>query len=216
MASSGRVIARAVRSSTDRTILAMLLLCVIPPMATLSHAQSEDRFGNIDPSGTWKNDSGALSLMLAGDALSFSYAAVFGASVHLCSGAGVAGLVERNIYHFVDAEGTIAFEITADSVFMRVVAGIPSFCGAYWPGECYSRAAFSPPRICGVTARRARFLVVMPSPPQERRGYVVAGNSVETVPTQHDDASAYVLARYRGTRATTAGLLRIRMLSCPD
>lgn len=175
-----------------------------------------DHFGNFDPSGVWRNDNGGLSLMLAGDALSFSYASTFGASAHLCSGAGVAGLVTSNVYHYVDEEGTIAFEVDADTVRMRPVDGVLSFCGAGWTGETYTRQGFSLPRRCTVTARRSRFLVVMPSPPTERRGYVVEGNTVEIVTAQHEDATSLLLARYRGKRSTTVGLLRARTLSCPD
>ena len=216
MASSGNGTARGMRSSACGALLAALLLCAIPFTASRAAAQSVDRFGTIDPSGEWRNETGALSLMLAGDALSFSYSAVFGASAHICDGAGVAGLVEGNIYHFVDAEGTIAFEITTDTVRMRVIDGIPSFCGAGWTGAVYLRANFHPPRRCTVTARRSRFHVVMRSPPHARTGYVVAGNILETAPAQHEDAASYVLARYRGKRATTAGLLRRRTLSCPE
>lgn len=181
-------------------------------LACVSHAQE---FNPIDPSGTWTNEQGTLSLLLTGDALSFSYSSVFGATAHLCSGAGVAGLEADNIYHFVDEQGTVAFEINRDSIRLRAFDGIPAFCGAGWQGETYTRAGFTAPRRCRVKAKRSRFRVVMPSPPWERKAYVVAGNVVDVVPAQHDGATRYVLARYRGKRAVTVGLLEKNTLACP-
>ncbi len=162
---------------------------------------------SIDPSGVWSNSHGTLSLLLTGDALSFSYASVFGETAHICNGAGVAGLVKSNVYHNVDEQGTVAFEIYGDRVRMLIVNGVPSFCGAGWAGESFTRSRFTAPRRVKVKAEKSRFYVVMPSPPWERKGYVIEGNVVEVVPVQHEDADQFVLARYRGKQAFSVGLL---------
>jgi hypothetical protein len=189
----------------DTAVFRLLPLWVIHLFLCFSSYAQESE--SIDPSGVWSNQESTLSLLLTGDALSFSYASVFGDPVHICSGAGVAGLETENVYHNVDEQGTIAFEISQDKVRMYVVDGIPSFCGSGWAGETFSRSRFIAPKQVKVKAKKSRFYVVMPSPPWERKGYVVAGNIVEFVPVQHEDAEQYVLARYRGKHAFSVGLL---------
>ena len=185
-------------------VLRLLLLIALQScIASGIHAQEAE---TIDPSGVWSNHEGTLSLMLSGDALSFSYFSVFG-NAHICSGAGVAGLETENNYYHVDDQGTIAFVISEDNVRMYVVSGIPSFCGSGWAGETFECDGFTALKFVKVKATKSRFYVVMPSPPWERRGYVVAGNVVEFVPVQHEDAEQYVLARYRGKHAVSVGLL---------
>ena len=115
----------------------ILSLCLVNP------AYSRE-VRTIDPSGQWQGLHGVLSLMLAGDTLSFSYSAVFGATAHLCDGVGVAGLVADGEYHYVDAQGTVAFSITTQGVKMRTVQGIASFCGANWPGDEFTRPGYKP------------------------------------------------------------------------
>ncbi|MFZ1728952.1 MAG: hypothetical protein WBQ23_04860 [Bacteroidota bacterium] len=194
-----------------RFVSRIILLCTIQFLLCFQ-VLSQDT-DTIDPSGVWSNHEGTLSLLLTGDALSFSYSSVFGEDAHICSGAGVAGLEGQNVYHNVDEQGTIAFEISNDKVRMYVVEGIPSFCGAGWMGATFNRNRFTPPKRVKVKANKSRFYVVMPSPPWERKGYVVAGNVVEVVPVNHDDAEQYVLARYRGKHAFSVGLLLKNTLS---
>jgi hypothetical protein len=187
---------------------ALLLLTAAPVLRA-------QEYRTIDPSGVWTNETGSLSLMLTGDALSFSYQSVFGETAHICDGAGVAGLESQGVYHHVDEQGTISFTISEREVRMSVVAGVPAFCGANWNGELFTRKGFKAATRCTVSAAKARLFQVMPSPPRERKGYLVAGNAVEVLPTQHGDAGAFVLVRYKGEKATTVGLLKRAMLKCP-
>lgn len=207
--------ARAYPRSLYRIIGACILSLIIFIFAVLSltsplHAQMDNA---IDPSGTWSNGRGTISLMLTGDALSFSWTSVFG-NAHICDGAGVAGLEKQNEYHFVDESGRIAFVITKDSLRLHCIEGSPSFCGAEWPGEIYTRAHFIAPIRCPVSAKRARFHAVMPSPPLERKGFVIKGNVVELVETVHEGAQPFLLARYKGKNATSVGLLQKKDLLC--
>lgn len=167
-----------------------------------------------DPSGVWRSPIGELSLLLAGDALSFSYSAVFGATAHICDGAGVAGLVTGNRYEVVDEQGTIAFVVGDREVRMETVTGIPSFCGANWPGDTLAREGSPGLATCRVTVARSHFHVVGTTPPERRRGYVIAGDRVEVVPLQHQGNEGWVLARFRGARGATVGLLREADLDC--
>jgi hypothetical protein len=171
-------------------------------------------FRTIDPSGQWKSLHGVLSLMLAGDALSFSYSAVFGATAHLCDGVGVAGLVKNGEYHYVDDHGTVAFLVDENGVRMRTVDGIASFCGAYWPGDDFSRDGYEPTTQCVVYESRAYFHVVMRSPPDRRKGFALKGDRVETVSTCFEGGDDWVFARFRGPNITTVGMLRRDALDC--
>jgi hypothetical protein len=170
--------------------------------------------GAVDPSGVWSSPIGELSLLLAGDALSFSYSAVFGATAHICDGAGVAGLVTGNRYEYVDEPGTIAILLSAREVRMETVTGVPSFCGANWPGDSLTREGSPALATCRVTAARSHFHVVGTAPPARRKGYVIAGDRVEVVPLQHHGNEGWVLARFRGSRGATVGLLREADLDC--
>jgi hypothetical protein len=162
----------------------------------------------LDPSGGWRSPLGVLSLMLGGDALSFSYSSVFHSAVHICDGAGVAGLVGSNEYHFVDEGGTVAFIVHPDRVEMRLVSGIASFCGAEWPGETFLREGYEPLTVCRVDIDKSHFHVVMPSPAEKRKGYVVRGDLLETTSCRHEGSAGFVLARFRGPKGTTVGLIR--------
>lgn len=172
----------------------------------------EDRIARldnaIDPSGSWQNAQGSLSLMLTGDALSFSYSSVFGPAAHICDGAGVAGLVGQGAYHHVDDQGTFAILVSEDGVRMDPVAGIASLCGAEWPGERFDRSGFAPVEDFRVITPVAHFHVVMPAPPIIRQAYVVQGDVVQAVPTRHEQAGDYVLGRFIGPKATTVGLIK--------
>jgi len=167
-----------------------------------------------DPSGRWTSETGELTLVLAGDALSFTYTAVFGPSAHICDGAGVAGLVTGGRYEHVDEQGTIAFLISAAGVRMETADGIISFCGADWPGDTFNRDKFQPLAPCRVTAEKAFFHIVGPLPPERRRGFVIRGDAVAVAPALHAGGE-WVLARFTGARGTTAGLLRKQDLACP-
>ena len=97
---------------------------------------------------------------------------------------------------------------------METVAGIPSFCGANWPGDTLVREGAAALRTCRVTAARSHFHVVGTTPPERRKGYVIAGDRVEVVPLQHQGNEGWVLARFRGSRGATVGLLREADLDC--
>jgi len=168
----------------------------------------------VDPSGGWKNLRGVLSLMLSGDALSFSYSSVFGITAHICDGAGVAGLHADGEYRYVDESGTVSFFITPDQVRMVAISGVPSFCGANWPGEVYERDGYEPLSTCKVATDKSRFHVVMPAPPDPRKGYVVKGDTVEIAPVRHEGADGWVLARFKNDRGSSVGLLLKETLDC--
>ena len=85
-----------------------LLAPVLALAAVVTAAQPADDRG-FDPTGVWRGQHGSLVLMRAGDTLSFSYSAVFGATVHLCDGIGVAGFVGDGVWQSVDTEGTVTF-----------------------------------------------------------------------------------------------------------
>jgi hypothetical protein len=194
-----------------------ILLTVALAAAGLALAGTDEPAGPppaVDPSGRWASATGELTLALAGDALSFTYTAVFGPSAHICDGAGVAGLVTDGRYEYVDEQGTLAFLVTAGGVRMETVSGIASFCGAHWPGDAFGRDKFQPLAPCRVAAEKSYFHVVGPLPPERRRGYVLQGDAVATAPALHA-GSEWVLARFKGARGATVGLLRKKDLACP-
>ncbi|HSM51209.1 MAG TPA: hypothetical protein VLA75_07410, partial [Thermoanaerobaculia bacterium] len=67
----------------------LLLLFLMLFASPLAAAEPPDDRG-FDPTGVWYGQHGPLALMRAGDTLSFSYSAVFGATAHICDGIGVA------------------------------------------------------------------------------------------------------------------------------
>jgi len=188
-------------------------LCLFLGLANPGNSQE---VRTVDPSGQWKGQHGVLSLMLTGDALSFSYSAVFGATAHLCDGVGVAGLVADGEYHYVDEQGTVAFTVSEQGVKMRTVQGIPSFCGANWPGDEFTQGGYEGVSRCTVSDPKVYFHVVMRTPPLQRRAYVLKGDRVEVVPTCFEGGDAWVLARFKGAKVTTVGLLRKIALECLD
>ena len=198
---------------TGRRVYAALLLALCLSLASPAEPQG---VRTIDPSGQWKGMHGVLSLMLTGDALSFSYSAVFGATAHLCDGVGVAGLVADGEYHYVDEQGTVAFTVSAQGVKMRTVSGIASFCGANWPGDEFTPGGYEAVSRCTVSEKKAYFHVVMRTPPLKRQAYVLQGDRVEVVPACFEGGDAWVLARFKGSKATTVGLLRKDALECLD
>jgi hypothetical protein len=193
-----------------RSLLPLLAALILSLPSTATGRE----FRTIDPSGHWKGLHGVLSLMLAGDALTFSYSAVFGATAHLCDGVGVAGLVKNGEYHYVDEQGTVAILVDEKGVRMRTVDGIASFCGANWPGDDFTRDGYEPATLCTVSIPKAYFHVAMRIPPDRRKGFVLKGNRVETVSTCFDGGDDWVFARFRGAKITTVGMLRKDALDC--
>jgi hypothetical protein len=194
-------------------VLCLILFAVLTPLS-LPSAGSGQEFRTIDPSGQWKGQHGVLSLMLAGDALTFSYSAVFGATAHLCDGVGVAGLMKEGEYHYVDKQGTVAFLVDENGVMMRTVDGIASFCGANWPGDDFTRDGYESLTHCIVSVPKAYFHVAMRTPPDRRKGFVLKGDRVETVSTCFEGGDDWVFARFRGPEISTVGMLRKDTLEC--
>jgi hypothetical protein len=185
-------------------------------LAFSMHCADAQMDNTIDPTGGWRNNHGSLSLMPAGDALSFSYSAVFGPAVHICDGAGVAGLVGMGQYRYVDDQGSVAFLVKENEVRMEAVAGTPSFCGANWPGGFFTRDGYEPLEYRRVMTPTSPFYAVMPSPPVERKVYLIAGDRVQTASARHEQANEYVLARFTSPASTTVGLVKISTLEVPN
>ncbi len=170
----------------------------------------------FDPSGVWMGQHGPLVLMRAGDTLSFSYSAVFGATAHMCDGIGVAGFVGAGRWEYVDEQGTVAFTTKDGRVTMQTSSGIASFCGANWPGETFQRDSWKPPFRCRVTAPKAHFFVVGVLPSGQRPGFVVQGDWVEAIGLVNESSAAWLLARFVGKDRSTAGLLERDALECSE
>ncbi len=176
-------------------------------------AQAPDERG-FDPTGVWYGHHGPLALMRAGDTLSFSYSAVFGATAHTCDGIGVAGFAGDGKWEYVDDQGTVTFTTRAKKVTVTTTGGIASFCGAGWPGDSFVEEGWKPAFRCEVTEPKVRFLAVGPLPPEERRAYVVEGDVVEALELVNEGGQKWLLARYVGKSRTTAGLLPRDALEC--
>lgn len=196
---------------TARTLAAALLAALALP----APAQRPDDRG-FDPTGVWYGQHGPLALMRAGDTLSFSYSAVFGATAHTCDGIGVAGFVGDGRWEYVDEQGTVTFTTKGRTVTVETTKGIASFCGANWPGDSFAEEGWKPAFRCRVTEPKARFLVVGPLPPPKRKGYVVKGNWVEAVGLVNEGSAAWLLTRFVGKDRTTAGLLERDALECHE
>jgi len=197
-----------------RALSAALVLLFLGAGDAFAAGPPDDR--GFDPSGIWMGHHGPLVLMRAGDTLSFSYSAVFGATAHLCDGIGVAGFAGDGTWEYVDEQGTVTFTTRNDRVTMTTTSGIASFCGAYWPGDAFTRDGWTAPFRCRVIQDRAHFLVVGPLPPEPRRGYVVRGDWVEAAGLVNESSPAWLLARFAGPQRTTAGLLERDALECRD
>jgi hypothetical protein len=195
--------------SSRAALLLAATLAVSPALAE----GPDDR--GFDPTGAWYGQLGPLVLVRAGDTLSFSYSAVFGATAHICDGIGVAGFVGDGKWGYVDDEGTVTFTTKEGKVTMEATKGIASFCGANWPGATFSRDGWKPAFRCTVVAPKAHFLTVAPSP-EPRKGYVVKGDVVEAVGLVNESTPAWLLVRYVGKKRTTAGLLERDALECRE
>ena len=191
---------------------AFLLALLVAPT---SLAQSRDDRG-FDPTGVWMGYHGPLALMRAGDTLSFSYSAVFGATAHTCDGIGVAGFAGDGAWEYVDEEGTVTFTTKEGKVTMRATKGIASFCGANWPGDTFAKEGWKPAFRCKVLEPKASFLVVGSLPPAPRTAFVVKGNWVEATGLVNESSAAWLLTRYVGKSRTTAGLLERDALECHE
>lgn len=199
-------------------LLAAWLLAATPPAwagppRALSRAPRDDR--GADPTGVWYGAHGPLALVRAGDTLTFSYSAVFGATAHLCDGIGVAGLVGPSTWQYVDEQGTVTITTQRDTVTMQVTQGIASFCGAGWSGDRFTRQGFTPAFLCTVTAPRASFLTATRAP-EPRLDGVPQGTSVEAVGLVNEGTAPWLLARVAGREPSAAGLLEREALECQE
>ncbi len=171
--------------------------------------------GGFDPTGVWYGMHGPLALVRAGDTLTFSYSAVFGATGHTCDGIGVARRVGDGRWEHVDDAGTVTFTTTDGEVTVEATSGVASFCGAGWPGDRFGGDGWKPAFRCTVAAPKARFLTAAPSP-EPRPAYVVQGDVVEAVGLVNEGTPAWLLARFVGPERTTAGLLERDDLECRE
>ena len=178
-------------------------------------AQTPDDRG-FDPTGIWYGQHGPLALMRAGDTLSFSYSAVFGATAHMCDGIGVAGFVGDGKWEFVDEQGTVTFTTKDGKVTVRTTKGISSFCGANWPGDTFVKDGWKPAFRCKVIQPKAFFFVVGTLPSARRKGYVVNGNVLEAIGLVNENSAAWLLTRFVGKDQTTAGLIERDALECRE
>jgi len=200
--------------STRRSVLvvATLVALLLSPAA---RGQTPDDRG-FDPTGVWYGQHGPLALMRAGDTLSFSYSGVFGATAHICDGIGVAGFVGDGKWEYVDEQGTVTFTTKGGKVTMQTTKGIPSFCGANWPGDTFTKDGWKPAFRCKVIEPKAHFLIVGPLPPAPRKGFVVKGDWVEAIGLVNEGSPAWLLTRFVGKKQTTAGLLERDALECHE
>jgi hypothetical protein len=191
--------------------LVLLVALVVSPGLG---AQAPDDRG-FDPTGVWYGMQGPLALVRAGDTLTFSYSAVFGATAHMCDGIGVAGFVGGGRWEYVDEQGTVTFTTKGGGVRMEATKGIASFCGANWPGGTFGKDVWKPAFQCTVVVPKARFLTAAASP-EPRKAYVVKGNVVEAVGLVNEGTPGWLLVRYVGKKQTTAGLLERDALECRE
>jgi hypothetical protein len=193
-------------------LLAALTTAAAP--AQTSATLPDDR--GFDPTGTWTGQHGTLALVRAGDTLSFSYSAMFGATAHICDGIGVAGFAGGGRWEYVDDQGTISFTTKDGKVTMRTTAGIASFCGANWPGDTFSSDTWKPAFRCQVIESKAHFFVVGLLPSAQRKGFVVKGDWVEAVGLVNESSAGWLLTRFVGKTSTSAGLLERDALECNE
>jgi len=198
---------------SNRLALAALTAALLA--APVSRTQTPDDRG-FDPTGVWYGPHGPLALMRAGDTLSFSYSAAFGATAHLCDGIGVAGFVGDGKWEYVDEQGTVTITTKDGKVTMQPTKGIPSFCGANWPGDSFTREGWKPAFRCTVIDPKARFFVIGTLPSAKRKGFVVKGNVVEAIGLVNESSAAWLLTRFVGKDRTTAGLLERSALECHE
>ena len=186
----------------------------LPPVRRPAGVEEGDYDNRLDPSGAWVSAIGELSLVHQANRLAFSYLAVFGPGAHICEGAGVAGLVGRDRYEYVDEQGTVAFDLAETEVRMRAVDGIASFCGAGWPGDRFTTERFRPPTRCVVATEHSHFHVVDTVDTERTHATVGQGSPVEVVPARHTGDQEWWLGRYTGPLGSRLGLLARGDVSC--
>ena len=98
---------------------------------------------------------------------------------------------------------------------MRTVKGIVSFCGANWPGDEFTRGGYEALRRCTVSDQKAYFYVVMRTPPLTAPSLCSQGRPGGGGPHRFEGGDARVMARFKGSKATTVGLLQKNALECP-
>lgn len=184
------------------------------PLVEHLEGEVDDYDNRLDPSGTWTNPEGSLSLMHAANRLSFSYLSVFGNRAHICEAAGVAGLVGRDRYEHVDDQGVVAIVVKERQIRLELVDGIASFCGAGWSGDTFTINDFERPMSCEVTADRVFFHVVDHIDPERRPSRAVRGDRVDAVPAQHLGEPTMTLARLPDRNGAIVGLLRSDAMRC--
>ncbi|MBP7799940.1 MAG: hypothetical protein KA072_15065 [Thermoanaerobaculaceae bacterium] len=189
----------------------ILMLGVYLVLATYSSGQNEKSF---DPSGYWEGHHGSLAIMVANNCLYFSYDAVFGEAAHICDGVGVANLMDDDLYHYKDEQGTVAFMITAQGLRMNTINGVASFCGSGWPGDVFALETFKPTQLCQVRVPKTYFHTVNLNAPEQRKAYVIQGDQVEVVLGKYNLGDEWVLTRFQGSRTTTVGLIKKDDLAC--
>jgi hypothetical protein len=200
--------------STGRpALLAASLFTVLLSAPALGQTPDDRGF---DPTGVWYGPHGPLALMRAGDTLSFSYSAAFGATAQSCDGIGVAGFAGDGKWEHVDGQGTVTFTTKGGKVTMQATKGIASFCGASWPGDTFTKDGWKPAFRCQVIEPKAQFLTVGPLPPAPRKGFVVKGDWVEAIGLVNEGSPAWLLTRFVGKKQTTAGLLERDALECHE
>jgi hypothetical protein len=196
-----------------RHLIIIILTFLFLQNALAAAPQTTDDRG-FDPTGVWMGLHGPLTLMRAGDTLSFSYSAVFGSTAHICDGIGVAGFIGNGKWEYVDEQGSVIFTTLNSEVTMSPGQGVASFCGANWPGDCFGKDGWKPAYRCTVTVPKAYFYAVGRLPSERRQGYVVKGNQVEALGLVNEGSPAWLLTRYIGRNQTTAGLLERDALEC--
>lgn len=106
-----------------------------------------------------------------------------------------------------------AWTLTVAPKKLELNSNQPNCCGAGFPGSgSISRSAVKPPQTCKVKAAKAYFYAADANNTQ-RKTFVVSGDSVEAyVPGVDAD---YVLARFKGPKKASVGLLRTNEVDCP-
>jgi hypothetical protein len=168
----------------------------------------------VDHSGVFKSEIGEISIMLGNGEAIVSYGAVFGATAHICDWVATGRAEGNGTYVFKADTDVITLRLSVGGASLEATEGLPTYCGAGWPGDCFGMPPDRRVEACTVKAGRAYFYGT-DSPPARRRAFVVRGDQVFTLPCQHNEGDDFVLARFSGPKGATIGLLRRVDLSCP-
>ncbi len=191
-----------------------VLLFMTLVLASPAPAQKRKPRELLDATGTWTSKTGTLSAVQAGDSLSFSYTAVFGATAHTCDGIGVAVRAGDNRFEYTDSSGSVVFTLKKGAISLEPGTGVASFCGANWPGDAFDLDGYEAPDKCTVSAEKALFYAVGVFPPEPRKGFVLQGDTLETIELKNEGYEAWVLARFKGKTSATAGLVKRDEIRC--